>query len=202
MQGILNDQPVIAVQFDPRQPQHFIAAFADSTVVQFNLFGEDPLPIVQSTAYPWTTYFEENDDVVELDVDKRAAYGASSSGGGAAGGTSAAGAHSHQGEIKEEVHEEVMITWRNEDWAVQLTEKEKKMENRNPWAGKNPCAVTKVGKKPITGRLSALWNSGGNARANASGLAYSPDGRTLAIISEDGMVRLLDTIENRFVQLV
>jgi hypothetical protein len=161
----LNDQPVIAVQFDPRQPQHFIAAFADSTIMQFNLFGEDPLPIVQSTTLPWSTYFEETDSRVELDVEKRpaattAGTGAGSGAGAGANGTSGNNQSATSGpstngtshtQDGEDVFEDVMITWRNPDWAVQLTEKEKKMENRNPWAGKNPCAVTKIGKKGITG---------------------------------------------------
>jgi hypothetical protein len=30
-------------------------------------------------------------------------------------------------------------------------------------------------------------------------MAYSPDGRWLSVISDDGMVRLLDTQEERFV---
>lgn len=111
--------------------------------MQFNLFGEDPLPIVQSTTYPWTTYFEENDNRVELDVEVLQAQNQSHGQGQSA----------TSGQVQgEEVHEDVMITWRNPDWAVQLTEKEKKMETRNPWAGKNPCAVTKFGKKPITGK--------------------------------------------------
>ena len=98
------------------------------------------MPIVQSVPYPWSTYFDENESRIELDVDKRAASistGASSSnntnGHANADGTG-------------DVHIDEMLTWSNDDWAVQLSEKEKKMENRNPWAGKNPYSVTKFGK--------------------------------------------------------
>ena len=49
--------------------------------------------------------------------------------------------------------EDRMLVWRNEDWAVQLTDKEKK-EGRNPWAGKNPCSVTKIGTKGISGEFA------------------------------------------------
>jgi hypothetical protein len=38
-----------------------------------------------------------------------------------------------------------------------LTDKEKK-EGRNPWAGKNPCSVTKIGTKGISGEL---WDVNG-----------------------------------------
>jgi hypothetical protein len=61
----------------------------------------------------------------------------------------------------EDVYNDAMLTWKNEDWAVQLTEKEKKGENRNPFAGKNPCAVTKLGKKGITGKLVNLQSGYG-----------------------------------------
>jgi hypothetical protein len=101
--------------------------------MQFNLFGEDPVTTVTQTPLPWKTYFDTHYETLgklPLDTDKRAGPGA--------------------GEEKE-VYEDSMLVWKNEDWAVQLSEKEKKAENRNPWAGKNPCAVTKIGKKGISG---------------------------------------------------
>ena len=132
VQGLLNNNAVVAVQFDPRQPQHFIAAFTDCTIMQFNLFGEDPVTTVTQTPLPWKKYFDTNYDTLgklPLDTDKRTGTG---------------------GEEKE-VYEDSMLVWRNEEWAVQLSEKEKKVEGRNPWAGKNPCSVTKIGKKGISG---------------------------------------------------
>jgi len=35
--------------------------------------------------------------------------------------------------------------------------------------------------------------------ANREGMAYSPDGRWLSVIADDGMVRLLDTQEEKYV---
>ena len=34
--------------------------------------------------------------------------------------------------------------------------------------------------------------------ANREGMAYSPDGRWLSVIADDGMVRLLDTQEEKY----
>lgn len=108
--------------------------------MQFNLFGEDPVTTVTQSPLPWKPFFEQNyesEGVIPLDIDKRN-MGTIPTGGGGGGG--------------EDVYNDAMLTWKNEDWAVQLTEKEKKGENRNPFAGKNPCAVTKLGKKGITGK--------------------------------------------------
>jgi hypothetical protein len=130
----------VAVQFDPRQPQHFIAAFADATIMQFNLFGEDPVTTVTQSVLPWKTFFDtnyESEGQVLLDVDKRNT-----------------GSGSGTGSDEKDVYEDSMLTWKNDEWAVQLTDKEKKMENRNPWTGKNPCAVSKIGKRNITGESS------------------------------------------------
>ena len=104
--------------------------------MQFNLFGEDPVTTVTQSVLPWKTFFEdhlESDGQVLLDVDKRNA------------GTG------HGGGEDRDVYEDSMLTWKNDEWAVQLTDKEKKAENRNPWTGKNPCAVTKIGKGNLTG---------------------------------------------------
>ncbi|RXK35770.1 hypothetical protein M231_06956 [Tremella mesenterica] len=66
-----------------------------------------------------------------------------------------------------------MLIWKNEDFSVQP----EKGKERSMWAGKNPTAVWKVGKKQITA------------------YAYSPDGRWLALTSDDGMMRLVDATE-------
>lgn len=111
--------------------------------MQFNLFGEDPVTTVTQSPLPWKPYFDahyESDGTVPLDIDKRATAGI--------------------GSEDKDVYNDAMLTWRNEDWAVQLTEKEKKGENRNPFAGKNPCAVTKLGKKGITGESILHWEKG------------------------------------------
>jgi hypothetical protein len=147
--GLLNNNTVVAVQFDPRQPQHFIAAFADSTIMQFNLFGEDPVTTVTQSVLPWKSHFDshyETKGVLPLDIDKRAASGTG---------------------VEEEVFEDRMLVWRNEDWAVQLTDKEKK-EGRNPWAGKNPCSVTKIGTKGISGESNFCF-FGSSRKMNVDG---------------------------------
>lgn len=103
--------------------------------MQFNLFGDDPVTTVTQSVLPWKTHFETHVDEAKVplhvDVDKRSGANAE--------------------ESPENVFEDSMITWKNDEWAVQLTDKERKAENRNPFAGKNPCAVTKIGKRNITG---------------------------------------------------
>ena len=106
--------------------------------MQFNLFGEDPITTVTQSILPWKSHFDTNYEtkgILPLDIDKRPGAG------GAAG--------------EDEVFEDRMLVWKNEDWAVQLTDKEKK-EGKNPWAGKNPCSVTKLGKKGISGESDFL----------------------------------------------
>lgn len=108
--------------------------------MQFNLFGEDPVTTVTQSVLPWKTFFEthlDTDGQILLDIDKRNT--GTGTGLGNAGGD------------EKEVYEDSMLTWKNDEWAVQLTDKEKKAENRNPWTGKNPCAVSKLGKRNITG---------------------------------------------------
>lgn len=110
--------------------------------MQFNLFGEDPVTTVTQSPLPWKPFFEakyDSEGTIPLDVDKRNIGVAPVSASQAAG-------------AGEDLFNDAMLTWKNEDWAVQLTEKEKKGENRNPFAGKNPCAVTKLGKRSITGQ--------------------------------------------------
>jgi len=108
--------------------------------MQFNLFGEDPVTTVTQSVLPWKTHFDthyETKGVLPLDIDKRPGAGAGA------------------GAPEDEVFEDRMLVWKNEDWAVQLTDKEKK-EGKNPWAGKNPCSVTKLGKKGISGESDFL----------------------------------------------
>lgn len=99
--------------------------------MQFNLFAEDPATIVSNSPFPWITKFESssapNTDTLATVPEDSEAEGSSES----------------------------LMVWKNEDWAQLTTVRAgKKMEEseRSPWAGKNPIAAYKVGKKPITGQ--------------------------------------------------
>lgn len=107
--------------------------------MQFNLFGEDPITTVTQSVLPWKSHFDTNYEtkgVLPLDIDKDKRTGSGING-------------------EEEIFEDRMLVWKNEDWAVQLSDKEKK-EGKNPWAGKNPCSVTKIGTKGISGESRAV----------------------------------------------
>jgi hypothetical protein len=135
LQGLLNNTAVVSINFDPRQPQHFTAAFADSTIMQFNLFAEDPVTTVTNSPLPWVTHFEGQPTH-------------SVNGNG----------NSHAEDEGEEGEGGSLMTWKNEDWAqlaqAQPAKRKEGEAERSPWAGKNPTAAYKVGKKPLTGELA------------------------------------------------
>lgn len=180
-QGLLNNTAVTSIHFDPRQPQHFLASFADATILQFNLFAEDPIATISSSPLPWVSFFERSSAAT---VPLESANGGTSNGTSGTNGTTGAngGAGGVGGTSEEdgEIFEDSMMIWKNEDWA-QLQNANKKGEElgRSPWAGKNPTAAIKVGRR------------------NMTGMAYSPDGRLLATVSDDGMMRLIDVAEER-----
>ena len=72
-----------------------------------------------------------------------------------------------------------VIEWKNTEWAVPADQRDKRGE-KYPWAGKNPLSVARLGTD-----------------STLTGMAYSPDGRYLALITRDGLLRLLDTEETR-----
>lgn len=114
-QGLLNNTAVLSINFDPRYPHHFIATFADGTILRFNLFAEDPVTAaVATTTMPWVTAFEP-----EL----------------------ATGA------------EDKMLVWKNEEFGNLGDIKKGSKEERPTWAGRNPMAAYKIGKKSFNGEL-------------------------------------------------
>jgi hypothetical protein len=113
----------VSVRFDPRYPHHFIAAFQDSTVLQFNLFAEDPVAAIISTSpMPWTTAFEKE-----------------------------TGQEDEAG-VNDERKGEKLLVWKNEDFGNLGDIRKGGKEERPTWAGRNPMAAYKVGKvKNLTG---------------------------------------------------
>ena len=147
--------------------------------MQFNLFAEDPLaPSVAASPLPWVTFFDRQRDLqVPLSPN--------------------ANQTTVNGEEDGEVYEDSLILWKNEEWATNEVQKGKKDE-RSPWAGKNPLVACRIGQKALTG-VSDFWLSGGRGIEGVTGLAYSPDGRFMAVVSDDGMLRLVDVQEERYV---
>ncbi|KAL7420546.1 hypothetical protein Q5752_004497 [Cryptotrichosporon argae] len=190
--GILNSTAVTALHFDPSKPHHFIATFADNTILQFNLFAEDPTPAKDTApVLPWPAKFDSQIDIDLLVVrDGTSVPGppgrklASKRRGTrrAAGQTGADGAQSEgepaAGEVDELVKDR-LVFWKNEEWDLANNERDKKEREKYVWAGKNPIAACRVGRKGL------------------KAVAFSPDGKALAIVSDDGMLRIIDVQEER-----
>ncbi|WVW85032.1 hypothetical protein I302_107068 [Kwoniella bestiolae CBS 10118] len=157
--GLLNNTAVLGVHFDPRQPHHFIAHFADSTILRFHLFADDPPTAIMAFVLPWTKYF---DSVIP---ERRNSEPQSEP----------------QASTPAEEWEEGLIKWKNEEWELlkNPVAQNKKEKDQNMWAGKNPIAAWKIEKVKI------------------SAMAYSPDGRFLAIAAEDGNLRMVDVAEEQ-----
>ncbi|WVR06605.1 hypothetical protein IAU60_003637 [Kwoniella sp. DSM 27419] len=156
--GLLNNSAVIEVHFDPRQPHHFVAMFADSSVLRFHLFAEDPVASVMSTPMPWNVHFD----------NEKSRRGSADSG---------LGTKPYQADGDEEGEE--LIKWKNEEWNLTLTEKDRKDKDKYVWAGKNPIAAWKLPTSEITS------------------MKYSPDGRFLAVTAKDGKLRMVDVAEEQ-----
>nr|XP_018262037.1 uncharacterized protein I303_05052 [Kwoniella dejecticola CBS 10117]OBR84195.1 hypothetical protein I303_05052 [Kwoniella dejecticola CBS 10117] len=157
--GLLNNTAVLGVHFDPRQPHHLIAHFADSTILRFHLFADDPPTSIMAFLLPWNTYF---------DSVRRGSE------------TSTSSTEQPAKEVGSEDWEEGLIKWKNEDWNLLSTLPAKsKKEDIGSWAGKNPIAAYKIDKVKV------------------SAMAYSPDGRFLAIAAEDGNLRMVDVAEEQ-----
>ena len=169
--GILNNGAVTSVHFDPRHPHHFIATFEDSTILQFNMFAEDPNLVLGSTApMPWTTEFERQEEAQAAAMES--AFNRTSSPSAKAGqqpggvdtghsvnlnekdGSTAQNAsttthgYGPNGEAPSGVHgEENLVTWTNEEFgSLAELSKVKKGEERGTWVGKNPIAAFKIVK--------------------------------------------------------
>lgn len=169
LQGLLNNTAVISVKFDPRHPHYFISTFADGTVLKFNLFAEDPVATtIDLKNMPWNTYFDRQ-------------MGISEPGTPGPGDLASKSHKKMQNGLKDDVDENSMLIWKNEEFGnlAELTKKLNKGEERKPWAGRNPMGAMKLGKSAI------------------NALTYSPDARTLAVVSEDGALRLVDVEDQR-----
>ncbi|ORX37128.1 WD40-repeat-containing domain protein [Kockovaella imperatae] len=194
--GILNNTAVSSVHFDPRHPHHFIASFADSTILQFNMFAEDPVlpPANSTTPMPWTTQFERQEEQQSQgertstplpgsrlanehpELEKIASDNEPQSTAAPQAGPTGM-TNSRQVYVE---WVEKLLAWKNEDFgSLAELSKMKKGEERGTWVGKNPIAAFKVVKQGL------------------SSLAYSPDGRYLAAVAEDGMLRLVDVAEEK-----
>ena len=145
--------------------------------MQFNLFAEDPIATsIAMVPMPWIGFFDRQRELqtpllpnVDRTVD----------------------------EEDGEVYEDSLMLWKNEDWGTgSEVQKAKKNDEKSPWAGKNPVMACRVGQKSLTGQYCAQLGEM-NSDISIVGIAYSPDGRTLATVSDDGMLRLIDVMEER-----
>jgi hypothetical protein len=166
---------VSGVYFDPRGGDRFIVSFADNTIVQYHLFAEDPteaaMAVIGGLPRPWTSHFDaELDKVAEAEVQNKAA---------AMKAQQETSSSPTSTKADRSAHLDRLIEWVNDEWAVPASERDKKGE-KYPWAGKNPLAVARLGCDTVT-----------------TAMAYSPDGRWLAITTKDGLLRLIDTEVNR-----
>ena len=153
-QGILNSTAVTSVHFDPRHPHHFIAAFTDATILQFNMFAEDPVFINSSTVpMPWTTQFERQEeamepvspvmDKAEVLIDPTMPSDAEKE---APNGDKANGKNGYDDE-----QNDVLLGWKNEEFgSLGELSKKPKNEERGTWVGKNPIAAFKMLRKGMT----------------------------------------------------
>ena len=166
-QGLLNNTAVHAIHFDPRYPHHFIAAFADSTILLFNLFAEDPVPMaINHNPMPWTTVFERAEETAQTKGD----------------GT------------KES--EEKLLVWKNEEFGNLGDIKKGAKEERPTWAGRNPMGAYKLPTKNINGELEGAQGTI-PVLALTTAMSYSPDASQLAVVAEDGRLRLIDVAEEK-----
>ena len=169
--GILNGSAVTSVHFDPRHPHHFIASFADSTVLQFNMFAEDPVlpPSNSTTPMPWTVQFERQEEAslgsggsVPM-LSKYAGDGETEksvpldtpANGSTENATPADGQATPVPQVNGQMEmdgEERLLKWKNDDFgSLAELSKVKKGEERGTWVGKNPIAAFKIVKQGLNG---------------------------------------------------
>jgi hypothetical protein len=138
--------------------------------MQFNLFAEDPVTTISASPLPWIAFFDKQREMQvplspTVETPSRLAnpptangtgLGIVNGGGSGIGSGNGNGNGSANGEAgtvgaEGEVYEDSMMIWKNEDWAQLQIPLGKKDEWRSPWAGKNPTAVTRIGRKSVTG---------------------------------------------------
>nr|ODN80233.1 hypothetical protein L203_05821 [Cryptococcus depauperatus CBS 7841] len=202
--GILNSSSVISVHPDPRQPTHFLALFADSTILRFNLTLEEPLNVTQSAVKPWTDYFE-----------RTWAERLSESLDGSATNT----------KTENTAVQSELLKWKSDDWAAPISEKTEKAKDKNQlsFVGRNPVAAMKIGKNKINAlsyspdaKMLAVASDDGLLRIIDVGeeritdtftsyfgaffcMTWSPDSRLLAAGSEDDLIALFSPRDGRVI---
>ncbi len=196
--------PVASVHFDPRGGDRFTVLFADNTIAQYHLFAEDPseaaLGVIMAVPRPWTTVWEtaEAEEEVNAAQDReRETREREVNGNGAAmerrtSGIERRGSVGLEKPLTERrAYLDRLVEWKNDEWNHPVELERRTEPIRQPWAGRNPLSVGRLGDSTtITGEL-------GRALALTAAMAYSPDGRWLAITTKDGLLRLLETEENR-----
>lgn len=165
---------VTGVYFDPRGGDRFIVSFADNTIVQYHLFAEDPteaaMAVIGGLPRPWTSHFDA--EMEKIIPEEKAKLAVAASKDDQPSPTSPTKA-------ERSTSLDRLIEWVNDEWSVPASERDKKGE-KYPWAGKNPLAVARLGCDAVI-----------------TAMAYSPDGRWLAITTKEGLLRLIDTEVNR-----
>lgn len=185
--GKIIKSPVASIHFDPRGGDRFLVLFGDNTIAQYCLFAEDPsdaaVSIITASPRPWTTVFEQaeiNEAVAAAEADPRNDQPSTPVNGTRHRLASISGVSGKPRDRRP--FQDKVLEWKNQEWNIPASERaEKKGETpKHLWAGKNPLAVSRLGtNSPITA------------------MAYSPDGRWLAITTRDGVLRLVETEENR-----
>lgn len=169
---------MVGIYPDPRQPTHFLALFADYTILRFNISLEDPLNAANITSRPWNVFF----DRVLLATTN--------------GPEPSLSGDSGTGRYLDKEQGVELLKWKNEDWVAGVEIEKSKDKNAIVFTGRNPVAALKIGSAQIKGKYFDVHFSVVN-RKRVKGLAYSPDGGKLAAVSSDGLLRVIDTSEER-----
>lgn len=173
---------MVGIYPDPRQPTHFLVLFADNTILRFNISLEDPINAANITSHPWDVFF---DRVLLATTNGHDPSLSSDSGTGLS--------------LDREQDVE-LLKWKNEDWVAGVESEKPKDKNAIVFTGRNPVAALKIGDARINGKClscsSFLFLFIVNRRRIIA-LAYSPDGGKLASVSSDGLLRVIDTSEER-----
>lgn len=178
----MNSSRVVAIYPDPRQPTHFLALFADYTILRFNISLEDPINAANITSRPWDVFF----DRVLLATTN--------------GPDPSLSSHSGTGLYLDREQDVELLKWKNEDWVAGVEAERAKDKNAIVFTGRNPVAALKIGGARINGKClscSSLFFLFIVNLRRIIALAYSPDGGKLASVSSDGLLRVIDTSEER-----
>lgn len=158
--------PVASVHFDPRGGDRFTVLFADNTIAQYYLFAEDPseaaLGVITSVPRPWATTWEtaEEEEKVNAAQDReRDAREVNGSGAAMERRTSAMERRGSVGLEKpltdRRAYLDRLVEWKNDEWNAPVELERRAEPIRQPWAGRNPLSVGRLGaNSPITGGLA------------------------------------------------